>query len=108
MPTDSAHAKILNGARRRKFSAPEFTGSPALRSHPIRKLMPDFRAPASVGGARCRWQYPDSGIGDQFSLLAVIPFAAQEILPGGLAGKGKELWAAPCDRRSQTNPRTFS
>src|SRR5215207_10769302 len=61
------------------------------RSHLIRKLLPDFRAPASIGGARGRRQYPHPGIADQLQLLAIVSLAIEEFLPRRLAGERKEL-----------------
>src|SRR5215207_4245046 len=68
------------------------------RSHLIRKLLPDFRAPASIGGARGRRQYPHPGIADQLQLLAIVALAVEEFLSGRLAGEGEELRAECHDR----------
>ncbi len=61
------------------------------RSHLIRKPVPDLRAPASIGGARGRRQYPHPGIADQLELLAIVALAAEEFLSGRLAGECEEL-----------------
>lgn len=80
----------------------------ASRSHLIRKPVPDFGAPTSLGCARRRWQYPDSRAGNGFVLFAVIPFAAEEMLSRRLAGECEIFWTAPCNRRTQANPRGLS
>ena len=66
------------------------TSSANRRSDLVRKLVPDFRTPASVGRARRGRQDPDPGIADQLDLLAVIPFATKELLSGRLACKCKK------------------
>ncbi len=68
------------------------------RSHLLRKPVPNLRAPGAIGRAGCRWQYPDSGIGNQFDLLAVISLTAQKLLSRGLAGEGEKLRLAREDR----------
>ena len=48
------------------------------------------------------------GIGNRFDLLAVISLTAEKLLPGGLAGEGKELRPARQDRCTQARPRNLS
>src|SRR5437899_3355826 len=63
----------------------------ARRPNLIRKSVPDLRAPASIGGARGRRQYPHPGVADQLQLLAIVSRAVEEFLSGRLAGEGEEL-----------------
>src|ERR1700733_5776284 len=97
------------GRQRRRGSRPRSVGLEAAHradahfatqstSHLIRKLVPNLRAPGAVGGAGCRWQYPDPGIGNRFDLLAVISLTAQKFLSCSLAGKGEKLRPAREDR----------
>src|ERR1700722_11073902 len=77
-------------------------------SHSLRKPVPGLRTPGAIGRAGCRRQYPDPGIGNRFDLLAVISLTAQKLLPGRLAGEGKELRPARQDRCTQARARNLS
>src|SRR3954470_16796546 len=78
---------VCSQGRQRGASSMESVRRPDL----IRKLVPDLRAPVSIGGARGRRQYPDPGVADQLQLLAIVPRAVEEFLSGRLAGEGEEL-----------------
>src|SRR4029079_11672647 len=78
------------------------TSSANGRSDLVRKLVPDFRTPASVGRARRGRQDPDPGIADHLDLLAVVSFATKELLSGRLASKCKKSWTKRHNRIAQT------
>src|SRR3954453_4100495 len=47
------------------------------RPNLIRKLLPDLRLPASIGGARGRRQDPYPGVADRLALLAIVALAVE-------------------------------